>query len=529
MKHAKKCMVLLLVLAMLVSFGGCKKSDDTGKSTNGSNTTDTQKGDDKEAVKTYNGQDVSKPVELVLYYIGDVYKDQDKVMEEINKILKDQINATITLKNIALSDYTTKYALTIAGGEKMDLIYTSSWAYYQTEATKGAFAEVTDQVLTDYMPLTKANQSEASFGQAKIDGKVYFIPNNMSNVNANAIVIRGDLREKYGLDKLQTIEDLTTYYQAIANDKESGVTFPYAAAQNNDLGKLIFYFANNDFVQIAGNVQNYFTYKYSDNVSSSDIFWIYDTEEYLAYAKLMKEWADKGFWSKSSIANATDVKESFINGTSASYIQNLGTVGATASQVTGTHPEWKPEVVDLTPDANRFLGAYTGDGIAVLANSENKERAFMAVDLLKFNEDLYNLARHGIEGVHYSKVGDDYWKAEANNDNWPFGNAVSWGFKNNMYERTREDTFPDQVAISDQWKAKEKESPTAAFSFDDTNVKTEMANLQNVYIQYVPLLDLGLVDDVEGTIAKFQEQAERAGMQKIMDEVKTQLDAFFAR
>ena len=153
----------------------------------------------------------------------------------------------------------------------------------------------------------------------------------------------------------------------------------------------------------------------------------------------------------------------------------------------------------------------------------------MAVDLLKFNEDLYNLARHGIEGVHYSKVGDDYWKAEANNDNWPFGNAVSWGFKNNMYERTREDTFPDQVAISDQWKAKEKESPTAAFSFDDTNVKTEMANLQNVYIQYVPLLDLGLVDDVEGTIAKFQEQAERAGMQKIMDEVKTQLDAFFAR
>ena len=56
-----------------------------------------------------------------------------------------------------------------------------------------------------------------------------------------------------------------------------------------------------------------------------------------------------------------------------------------------------------------------------------------------------------------------------------------------------------------------------------------MANLQNVYIQYVPLLDLGLVDDVEGTIAKFQEQAERAGMQKIMDEVKTQLDAFFAR
>lgn len=90
---------------------------------------------------------------------------------------------------------------------------------------------------------------------------------------------------------------------------------------------------------------------------------------YLDFAKQMKEWADKGFWSKSAIANATDVKEAFINGTSASFSQNLGTVGATASEVEQNHPEWKPEVCDLTPDAHRFLAAYTGDGVAVLANS----------------------------------------------------------------------------------------------------------------------------------------------------------------
>ena len=98
---------------------------------------------------------------------------------------------------MSFSDYSTKYALTIAGGENFDLIYTSTWAYYQSEANKGAFAEVTEQVLNDYMPLHKENQAEASWGQAKIGGKVYFVPCNMANVSANAILIRGDLREKY--------------------------------------------------------------------------------------------------------------------------------------------------------------------------------------------------------------------------------------------------------------------------------------------------------------------------------------------
>ena len=91
---------------------------------------------------------------------------------------------------------------------------------------------------------------------------------------------------------------------------------------------------------------------------------------------------------------------------------------------------------------------------------------------------------------------------------------------------TREDTFKDQYEIGEIWKEKALEGPTAAFSFDDSNVKNELANLQSVYTQYVPLLDLGLVDDVEKTLDEFNKQAEAAGLQKIMDEAKTQVAAY---
>jgi putative aldouronate transport system substrate-binding protein len=529
MEKMKKMAALLLVGILFLSAlngcsGGKKSTEQTGGDTQ--STQEEQNGDSVDAAKTYNGQDISEPVELVMYYIGDKTEDEDLVLEKINKVLKEKINATLTLKNMSLSDYSTKYALTIAGGEDMDLIYTSTWAFYQSEANKGAFAEVTDQVLTDFMPLHKENQAEASWGQAKIGGKIYFVPCNMANVSANAIVIRGDLREKYSLDRLENLKDLEEYYTAVASDSNSGVSFAYNASQHNDTSKYIELYSENNWVRIEGSLMNYFTYQYSADVTADDLFWIYGTDEYLTYAKLMREWADKGFWSKSAIANATDVKESFLNGTSASFTQNLGTVGAVASEVEKNHPEWKPEVYDLNPQADRFFAAYTGDGVAVLANSKNQERAFMALDLLKFDQELYRLVRYGIEGTHYKIVSDGVWTTGEQMSRNPYGNGFSWGLKNSMYDMTREDTFPDQKEIGDAWSAKALEGPTAAFSFDDTKVKNELASLQSVYTQYVPLLDLGLVEDVEGTLAEFNKQAEAAGMQKIMDEVKIQMTAY---
>lgn len=135
--------------------------------------------------------------------------------------------------------------------------------------------------------------------------------------------------------------------------------------------------------------------------------------------------------------------------------------------------------------------------------------------------------RHGIEGVHYTKVGDTQWAPAADLSRHPFGNGWSWGLKNTLWETTREDTFPDQVTLGNEWTAKAVEGPTAAFSFDDSKVQNELANLQNVYTQYGPLLDLGLVDDVEKTLEEFNKQAEAAGLQKILDELKAQLEVYF--
>lgn len=181
---------------------------------------------------------------------------------------------------------------------------------------------------------------------------------------------------------------------------------------------------------------------------------------------------------------------------------------------------------DLNPDANRYFAAYTGDGVAVLANSQNQARAFMALDLLKFDKDLYYLNRHGIEGKHYDVVSEGVWTTGPEMDKYPYGTGFSWGFKNSIFDMSRDDTFGDQAEIGRIWKEKAVEGPTAAFSFDDSNVKNELANLNSVYTQYAPLLDLGLVDDVDKTLEAFNKQAEAAGLGKIMEEARTQMQAY---
>lgn len=482
----------------------------------------------------YNGQDVSKRVDLTMYIIGDEVEDEKVVLEKLNELLLEKINATLTIKHMSLSDYAQKYALTISSGEDIDVIYASSWAGYSTEATKGAFTEVTDEVLEKYMPLTKEQQPVESLEQARVGGKVYLVPANNAAVNGNTVLIRGDLREKYGIDPIKNYDDLENYYEAVA-ENEKGI-FPYAASQNNEQIRIMMIDNHYNISGLNGTDDKLFYYRVDEEPGTDNVVWLYETEEYKQWVTRMKAWADKGFWSKNAVANNTNPRDAFTNGTSASLVWNLGTCGAVANQILESHPDWKPEVYDLNPDSRKLLGSYIGDGAAVLASSKNKERAFMMIDVMKFDEDCYNLVRLGVEGTHWidptEELGqaedaeEKYWRIGERQAAYPFGSALSWPFKNSLYGRSREDKFEGEVALTEIWRAAQESAPLTGFSLDDSAVKNELANLNNAKTKYVPLLDLGLVDSVEETLGEFNKQADAAGLGKVKEAYAAQVDEY---
>lgn len=478
------------------------------------------------AAKEYNGNDVSEPVELTLYYVGNEYGDEQMIFDHINEVMQEKINATINFKALSMSDYSTNYSLLLAGGEAIDLIYTSGWCFYTDEAGKGAFLEITDDMISQYMPMTLESQASASYEQGMIDGKLYYMPCNKIGYGHPCVLIRGDLREKYGLEPLASLDDLYTYMAKVAEDANSGVAFPYNASMNGKkLQDLIACTGNN----LIGVADNYFYYQYEEgktDYTADDIFLLYETDYFKDFAVQMKACAEDGDWSLSSINNQTDVKDSMVNGTSAVYIENLGSCGSVASSITKSNPEWQPEIYDLNMDTVS-TALYDGDGYAVPYTSKNAERALMALDILKNDPDVYVTARYGIPDYHITLNEDGTWSQAEHYGTWSYGAALSWGLKNSTLEMNQDNTFPTELEIMAKWKEISVDSPTVGFSFSTTNISDAWASLSEVHTQYIPLLQLGLADDIDGWLAEFNSMAEAAGLQEIKEEMASQLNAFF--
>ena len=56
--------------------------------------------------------------------------------------------------------------------------------------------------------------------------------------------------------------------------------------------------------------------------------------------------------------------------------------------------------------------------MAINASSKNPERALMAIELLRSNEEINKLTWYGIEGEHYTADGDEYYTPTEKSSNF---------------------------------------------------------------------------------------------------------------
>ena len=169
-----------------------------------------------------SGVGTDEEVELKMYLIGDKPADFDEVYGQVNKIMKEEINATLDVNFISWSDVATKYQLLFQSGENFDLIFTASgWGYYSQVATKNGFLEITEDMLKEYAPTIYEKEPEEAWSQAKIDGKVYMVPNDRNEYGINVFCVRGDLMAKYGIDSIDNYDDLEAYMAAVATGEAS--------------------------------------------------------------------------------------------------------------------------------------------------------------------------------------------------------------------------------------------------------------------------------------------------------------------
>ena len=472
----------------------------------------------------YSGVDTSQPYTVLMYLVGDKFVGTDDVLAKMNEILQKEYNTTLEIEFLPWSDYQTKYPLILAGGEKVDLMYTASWCYLYTEAAKGSFFTLDEDFIKTNMPMTWANQKKESWGQTTINGKCVGVPCNMMVPNYKYVGIRQDLADKYSIGPLQSWDDFMNYMLTIAEKEtpESGIYAMNAAADTIELWRTYYEQFNSMGVY---NDDFLTTYPEDGGLPEAEsIRYAVTTDMFKQYAYDMKKLADAGCWSRSALSNTIPNYEAFANLTGASLVWN-GTIfnHMHTAEAAGA----KTNAYDLSPNAHVFAEEYNNSVMAVAENSENPERAAMVMDLIGYDYELNLLGNLGIEGVNWEDRGNGYYFSDSTQESYPANsNAMGWWMKKDykigVYDDARREAFDNN------FKSRMVSNPCTTFVFDETPVKAEMAAVTAVKNEYFGPLTLGLVDDVDATIAEMTGKLEASGLQTIYDEFYRQYNEWKA-
>ncbi|WP_040950262.1 ABC transporter substrate-binding protein [Gorillibacterium massiliense] len=526
MKQRKRS--LMLVLALVLAFSALLSACGGSKDKSSESTTKPSVAPSASAAATASakpadpGLDTSKEVKLKMLLVGGKPVDYDEVFAELNKLTKEKINATVDVEFLDWSDWQQKYPLKFAADENFDIVYTANWAFYNDQALKGGFLELTDDMLSKYAPQTWAAMPAASWNQAKVQGKLYMVPQNSTEVTDKVVLIREDLRQKYNLPQVNSMDTYAAYLKGIAANEKGIQPFGAKPADGwkwHELDQITLEQAN-DWNLVDYNAP--LAYKLDDNTGK--LFNVYDTPEFTKLLAYYKDLADNGAWSKNIVSNKNDVWQDVKAGKVTSYAQNIGTLGNNMAEMKRDKPEYNVQIADLTPNSKKIGSISTQNGLAIHATSKNVERSLMLIDLLQNDKQIHDLTMYGIAGKHYQPEGDDKTAAGPSAANYTgFSN---WGWNSQL--NRRDTSFPDEAqAISDGWKSKVYNFNLETFVFDDSKVKNEVANIGNVMLRYAIPLEYGLVDPVKGQ-AELLKQLKSAGIDKVQTEMQSQVDAFLA-
>ena len=482
MKGMKKIIAFLVACLMIASVAGCKRAEE----------------------KTVSEDGTTK---LTWYTFGTKQADHDVVMTEINKALKEKLNVELELNLIDTGSYESKMNLSISANENFDICFTSNWLNkYVPNVLKGAYLPL-DDLIEKNAPALKAALPEMVLDIAKYQGQSYAVPNYQILYSQYGFVIQKELAEKYNLDteSLKKVSDIEPFLQQI-KDNEPGII----PIRTQSYDKFREDYEEVDPVPV-------YVKKGDESLTAIARVLAPEARETAAF---LADWFQKGFIRKDILTVTDDTVDVAAN----KYAVQLTSVkpGVEGEMFLKT----KKEYISV-PFMEPYIGSLSGMStmLAISKNSKNPEKAIKLIELVNTDKELYNLLVFGLEGNHYEKLSENQVKVpedskyKMGSGAWAFGNQF-----NAFYMDTQEIGSWDET---DKTNKESKLSPFRGFMLDTDPIKTELAQLLAVSQEYKDDTIFARAD-WEKAFDEYTQKSQRAGLDKVVEEVQRQLDAYKA-
>jgi len=520
--------VLALILVLTVILQACS-SDSSNKKTpaaTGNETKTTgqtsEPAKEKEPVKPE-----LEPYEVSIVYFGTPQEDDALIEEKLNEYFKDKINATVSLQPIAPSDYKKRTELMMNTGEKMDLVFATSWLDFFGNVTKGAFLEL-DDLLEKHGQGIKNSINPLYLEAPRMKGKLYAVPTNKEITQGKAFTYRKDIVDKYNIqiETINKVADLEPWYELMSKEEPDMINQYMNGGSGDFGGGYMMYETQSNYRPIGPTPakQPMFLVDYTEtdikvkSVLDPEIVDINKNE-----VELHRKYYEKGYIN-------SDAGTSTTNG---GDIRRQGKIWAQTSV-------WKPgmdlELQIADNNAYEYVSHVieepivttdlaTGSMFAISRTSKDSERAMMVLNYLHTDPYVVNLFVNGIEGKHYKKVGDN--RIEPIADSGYGKTALFWVIGSQMLNYLKPGQ-PDDLYINwEKFNNEAKRFPLMGFVFDDTNVKNEITQLTAIATEYKAIYT-GAVKEPVKQLEERNTKFKAAGIEKVQAELQTQIDAWRA-
>ena len=459
---------------------------------------------------TSTGSDTKgQPYQINMAYITFTKMDDlPLVQDEINKIVKKKINATVKLVPINAANYQQQTNLMLTGNEKIDLVVSSSFFGYSTQATKGQLLALDDLVKTHGKGILETVPKRLLEGN-KVNGKMYGIPSIRDWGSYYGFIMRKDIVDKYKIDlsQVKTFADLENVFKIV---KEKEPTLTPVVNTSTTTASVI---AGGKY-DILGDNLGVVSFKDKKIVN------MYEEPEYVDAVNLARKWFKAGYimkdaaTSQEAAANIVKANKGF------GYFSHMKPgFDVQEKGITG----YDMVSVKLS-DVYSYTDAATGFNLSIARNSQNPEKAMELINLLYTDKEIMNLLDNGIDGKHYQDNSDGTIKLPDNvkESKYVFG---QWQIGNNFLTKPWEGNSANYWEIMKKHNDSAIFSPAFGFTFNPDPVKTEIAASTNVINQYRLGLESGTLDP-DKSLPEFNKKLKAAGLDKIIAEKKKQYEAW---
>lgn len=506
--------VLMLLTALLAGCGASKETAGTDASK--------EKAPEAAAEKKEEAAETKlAPVELNAYFLAPQVKDLPVVNEEVNKVLKEKINATVKLNYFFWDSYQDKQRLVIASGEAIDVMFAPSWWGFSNYVAQKAFLPL-DELLDKHGKDIVDNIHPAYLKAPRFDGVLYGIPTAKDMTGVGGVLVNKALAEKYNFDfsNIKTPRDFEPMFEVI-KEKEPGIV-PFLSTK----GDQMVYFMQNFFENLCSVEVPVVMKKSADEIK---VLNVYEAPEFIDAVKMSREWYNKGYINKDSatIQDGMPIKKAQKAFMWAEQLKP-GKAEEMEAQL-----GYKLIQVNAYSDVKPFANTndLTNSMLAIPRAAKNPERAMMFISMLFTDKKLKNLLSWGIEGKHYKKIGENQidFADGVNAQNSGYTGMAQWSMGGNQF---LDYLWANEPA--DKWEQFKKFNDSAVISktvgwiFNQDSVKTEVATLTNVGKNLAEPLSRGVVD-YDAHYPKLKAALDKAGIDKVIAEAQKQAEEFIAK